>query len=283
VAAYGRCDLFRDPTATGEEEARELVARLERRGRLPDERETRAAYLGLLGIGPGQRVLDVGCGSGVVTRDLARRVAPGGLAVGLDPSPTFLTHAGALARADGLRDGIEFQLGGALAIPFPDGSFDAVVAATVLAHVPDGARAVPELGRVTRPGGRVGVFDLDTDSLVLAHPDRALTRRIVAAHSDHGAVDGWLARRLPGLFLQAGFEEVGVRAFTPLDRDPSGFYGGTAERAAEVAVKVGAIDEAEREGWLVALRAQQAAGGFLAGRTHLFVWGTRPGAGGGRS
>ena len=248
MAAYGRCDLFRDPTATGEEEARELVARLERRGRLPDERETRAAYLGLLGIGPGQRVLDVGCGSGVVTRDLARRVAPGGLAVGLDPSPTFLTHAGALARADGLRDGIEFRLGGALAIPFPDGSFDAVVAATVLAH-----------------------------------PDRALTRRIVAAHSDHGVVDGWLARRLPGLFLQAGFEEVGVRAFTPLDRDPSGFYGGTAERAAEVAVKVGAIDEAEREGWLVALRAQQAAGGFLAGRTHLFVWGTRPGAGGGRS
>jgi hypothetical protein len=53
----------------------------------------------------------------------------------------------------------------------------------------------PELARVARPGGRVGIFDLDGDGVVLAHPDRALTRRIVAASAGHLIVDGWLVRQ----------------------------------------------------------------------------------------
>lgn len=278
---YGQLDGFRDPLALGEDEIRERIERLERRGQLPDEREFRSDYLGLLEVGAGQRVLDVGCGTGVVTREVARRVAPGGRAVGLDPSPPFLAHARAVADAEGLGDGIEFQLGSARAIPFPDGSFDRVIAVTALAHIPDAPRTIPELRRVTRPGGRVGIFDLDTDSLIVNHPDRVLTRRIVAAYSDHAAVDGWLARRLPGLLVEAGFRDVAVRAFTPLDQDPTGFYATTAERAAEVAVRMGAIDEGERQIWLAGLRNERSSGRFLAGRTHLFVWGTRPPEGSG--
>lgn len=80
----------------------------------------RAEYLDLLGLQPGQRVLDVGCGSGVVTRDMARRVSPSGRAVGVDPSGEFLTIARDLARADGLAGVAEFREGSALALPFGD-------------------------------------------------------------------------------------------------------------------------------------------------------------------
>jgi ubiquinone/menaquinone biosynthesis C-methylase UbiE len=276
MAPYGQFDLFRDAAAMADDDARDLVARLERRGRLADERAIRAAYLEMLAIGPGERVLDAGCGSGVVTRDLARRVSPGGRVVGLDPSPAFLRMARELAREEGIEDAIEFREGDVRALPFADAGFDAVLAVTVLSHVEGGARAVPELARVVRPGGRIGVFDLDTDSLIITHPDRALTRRIVAAHSDGGAIDGWLARRLPGLFAEAGLVEVDVRAFTPLDRDPAGFYATSAQRAAETAARVGAITEVEREAWLGALAIERESGRFVAGRTHLFVWGRRP-------
>jgi arsenite methyltransferase len=274
---YGHLSLFRDSAGLDGERARELAFRnLEARGKSPDEVAARAEYLDLLGVQPGQRVLDVGCGSGVVTRDMARRVAPSGRAVGVDPSGEFLTIARDLARADGLAGVVEFREGSALALPFGDADFDVALTATVLAHVPGGDAAVAEMARVVRPGGRVGIFDFDGDSLLISHPDRALTRRIVSAFSDHAAVDGWLVRRLPGLLGQAGLTRVAARAFLPLEREPDGFYGRMAVRAVEVATQTGAVTEAEREQWLVQLRAEQAAGNFLGGRVHMFCWGAKP-------
>jgi ubiquinone/menaquinone biosynthesis C-methylase UbiE len=273
---YGQFDQWRDTSGIDEAEAREMAARLELRARAEDEVAARAAYLDLLAVAPGERVLDVGCGSGVVLRELARRVAPDGVAVGLDPSPAFLTIARELAEQEGVTEQVELHEGDARSLPFADAEFDAVLAVTALSHVPEGERAIPELARVVRPGGRVGVFDRDVDSFIISHPDRALTRRIVACSADHGSASGWLARQLIPLLEEAGLQDVRVRAFTPLERDPAGFYAGVAERMAERAVQAEAISEEEERRWLDALHAEQAAGRFLAGLTHLFVWGIRP-------
>jgi len=276
VSEYGRQSLWRDTAGADAAKARELAGRLELRAKAEDEVDARETYLDLLGITAGERVLDVGCGSGVVTREIARRVGPRGRAVGLDPSPALLTVARELAQEADLGDRIEFREGSALQLPFPDCSFDAAVCVTVLSHVPGGEAAIPELARVLRPGGRVGVFDLDTDMTAFTHSDRALTRRIVAASSDALAVDGWLARRLPSLFEQAGLEDVRVRGFFPLETDPRSFYANLAERSADAAVKAGAITEAERSTWLDALHAQRARGPIIAGRLHIFVRGRKP-------
>ena len=275
----GRFSQWRSDAIRGidEAKARELAARsLERRGRSPDEVAARAAYLDLLGVKSGERVLEVGCGSGVVLRDVARRVAPGGLAVGLDPSPAMLAVARELASQDGLADLVDLREGDVRALPFEDAEFDAVLAVTTLLHVPDSERAIPEMVRVTRPGGRVAVFDRDNDSYIISHPDRALTRRIVAAGSDHSAVNSWIGRQAPRLMAEAGLRDVRVRAFASIEQDPTGFYATNAgERWADIAVQVGAISDEERRQWVEQLRTEQAAGGFVAGLTHLFVWGMR--------
>jgi ubiquinone/menaquinone biosynthesis C-methylase UbiE len=268
--------MWRDTAGADAARARDLASRLELRAKVDDEAEARQTYLDLLGVTAGERVLDVGCGSGVVTREIARRVGADGRAIGLDPSAELLAVADELARAAGLHDRVEFREGSALQIPFSDGFFDAVLCVTVLSHVPGGERVIPELMRVVRPGGRVGVFDFDSDMTIFTHPDRALTRRVVAASSDALAVDGWLMRRMPMLFGDAGLEDVRVRGFFSLETDPRGFYANLAERAAEAALKAGAITEAERSTWTAAFQAQRTRGPVIAGRLHIFVWGRKP-------
>jgi ubiquinone/menaquinone biosynthesis C-methylase UbiE len=268
--------MWRDTAMANAERARDLAARLEHRAKAEDEVAARETYLSLLDISAGERVLDVGCGSGAVTRDIARRVGDRGLVVGLDASGELLSVARSLAEAAGLGHRVEFREGNALRLPFPDGSFDVVVCATVLSHVPEGATAVPELARVLRPGGRLGVFDFDADMTIFTHPDRVLTRRIVAAAADASAVDGWLVRRLPLLFRRAGLADVRVRGFFPLETEPRSFYASMADRSAEVAVKVGVINEAERRAWLDVFHEQEAQGSIVAGRLHIFVWGRKP-------
>jgi len=269
--------MWRDTATADAERARDLAARLERRAKAPDEIAARDAYLGLLDSAPGERVLDVGCGTGAVTREIARRVGTGGLAVGLDPSPALLAVARELAHEAGLGDRVAFREGDVVRLPFLDRSFDVVVCVTVLSHVPKGEAATPELVRVLRSGGRLGVFDLDTDMTTFTHPDRALTRRIVAAASDATAVDGWLVRRLPSLFQQAGLLDVRARGFFPLETDLQSFYAKMADRCAEVAVKTGVITQAESRAWLDAFHEQGAQGPIVAGRLHIFVWGRKPG------
>jgi ubiquinone/menaquinone biosynthesis C-methylase UbiE len=273
---FGRLSVWRDSVGLDDKQAREHAARLELRAGADSEVAARDEYVRLLGVAPGERVLDVGCGSGAVTRTLARRVAPGGRAVGVDTSAALLKVAREFADQAGLGATIEFKEGDCRALPFPDASFEAVVAATTLSHVPDVGRALAEMVRVTRPGGRVGVFDVDGDMTLFAHPDRELTRKIVAAFSDQGWVNGWLVRRLPALLADLGFVNVGTRAFMPLES--GGYYASRAERCAEAAAKSGAITSDEQARWLQALRTEIAAKRFLGGQVHLFVWGTRPAA-----
>jgi ubiquinone/menaquinone biosynthesis C-methylase UbiE len=276
VSRFGQESIWRDTAAIDAERARDLAGRLERRAKAEDEVAARDTYLGLLNISAGERVLDVGCGSGAVTREIARRVGAGGRAVGLDPSPALLAVAHDLAQEIGLGDRMEFHEGDALRLPFSDRSFDAVVCVTVLSHVPNGEAAVPELVRVLRSGGRVGVFDLDTDMTAFTHPDRSLTRRIVAAGSDATAVNGWLVRQLPLLFQRAGLVDVRARGFFPLETDLQSFYASMADRCVEAAVKVGAVTELEGRAWLRAFHEQGAQGPIVAGRLHIFVWGRKP-------
>lgn len=276
MSEYGQESMWRDTATADTERARDLAARLERRAKAEDEVAARDTYLGLLDISAGEHVLDVGCGSGAVTREIARRVGRDGLAVGLDPSPALLAVARELADETGFGDRVEFREGDALRLPFPDRSFDAVVCVTVLSHVPKGEAAIPELARVLRTGGRLGVFDLDTDMTAFTHPDRSLTRRIVAAASDATAVNGWLVRQLPLLFQCAGLTDVRARGFFPLETHPQSFYGSMAARCAEVAIKAGVVTEREGDTWLRAFHEQGAQGPIVAGRLHIFVWGRKP-------
>ena len=112
----------------------------------------------------GERVLDVGCGLGQLTRAMARAVAPGGCVIGLERSPEQLAAARGYAHADGEENLIELRQGDAAALPLqPEewSSFDVVHARFLLEHVPDPLAVVRGMVRAARPGGRVMLEDDD--------------------------------------------------------------------------------------------------------------------------
>lgn len=116
--------------------------------------EQRLARL-LLGLRPGDRVLDVACGPGSFSRDFARVVGGEGLVVGLDASPTMLARAVADTAP---RTPIAYVRGDAAALPFADGAFDAACCFAALYLMDNPFGAVAEMARVLRPGGRVAIL-----------------------------------------------------------------------------------------------------------------------------
>ena len=116
-----------------------------------------AAYLLPL-LRPGMDLLDVGCGPGTLTADLASRVAPGRV-LGLDASADPLDEARAAAERAGVE--VTFGVGDIHALDLPDASFDVVHAHQVLQHLSDPVAALREMERVCRPGGVIAVRDVD--------------------------------------------------------------------------------------------------------------------------
>ena len=121
-------------------------------------RATFQSLIAAAGVQPGQRVLDVGCGTGYFARLLARAVGPEGLVVGIDPSPEMITYA---SRKAGRVRNCQFRVGTAESLDLPAEHFDVVVSSLVLHHLPEDLRmpALREMRRVLRPGGKLLVAE----------------------------------------------------------------------------------------------------------------------------
>ncbi|HVA09395.1 MAG TPA: methyltransferase domain-containing protein [Acidimicrobiales bacterium] len=189
--------------------------------------ENSAAYL-LPHLRPGLSLLDIGCGPGTITVDLARRVAPGPV-IGIDAAPEVLEQARAHAAESG-GSGVDFETGDVYALRFPDGTFDVVHAHQVLQHLTDPVAALSEMRRVVRPGGVVAARDGDYGAFTWAPADPMLARWVqlyleVTEHNGHRARIG---PSLLALAHAAGFEDVTVSSstWTFADPDTRSWWGG---------------------------------------------------------
>jgi SAM-dependent methyltransferase len=155
-------------------------------------------------------VLDVACGTGVVSRLAARRVAPSGTVTGLDLNEGMLSVAGRLPLPPGLT--IEWRQGSALALPFANRAFDVVVCQHGLMFFPDRLKALVEMRRVLTPGGRVAISVWTGPSPYFAAQREALARYVSAEAASTSAVAFSLGDpvELSGLLTGAGFRDVVV-------------------------------------------------------------------------
>jgi len=150
-------------------------------------------------VKPGDKVLDVGCGSGRLTMAAQKWTGPEGEVVGIDPAPEMIQVARHNAERAGLR--AKFELGLVEAIPFPDGTFDVVLNRLMLHHLPGDLkqRGLAEMRRVLKPGGVCLVVDFEP-------PKSGLLRLVVENHmTPMTKVD---VREYVPLLLEAGFTDV---------------------------------------------------------------------------
>jgi len=137
----------------------------------PDMVDQRARVRAALALQAGEHVLEVGCGNGLLADELADDVGLDGHVTGTDISEAMIASARAHC---GPRPGIHFATANAERLPFDDASFDVAVTVQCLCFVPDVPKAISELFRVLRPGGRLVILETDWDSLVWNSSDPVL-------------------------------------------------------------------------------------------------------------
>ena len=236
-----------------------FIERLELRGKDPTFVAYREAYLELIDLPRTAAVLEIGCGTGVVTRAIAARDGFVGTVTGVDQSPHFIAVAESLAA-----DSMEFAVGDAHALDFADASFDAAVAHTLVSHVRDPLAVLAEAARVVRPGGTVAIFDGDYASITFACSDARLGAAMEAAVQSIIMSSPRVMRELPRLLPGAGLRLTATQAHVYAEAGSSTFMLNLAETYAPLVAKTGQLPAADVEAWLADQRRSAADGTFFA-------------------
>jgi SAM-dependent methyltransferase len=163
---------------------------------------------------PGVSLLDIGCGPGTITIDLAARVEPGTV-LGIDRERAVITEAKRL-RPAGSSANVKFTTGDVYSLQLDDQSFDVVHAHQVLQHLTDPVAALVEMRRVLRPDGLLAVRDSDYGGFIWAPPDRLLDRWMDLYHDvcRRNGADADAGRSLPAWVRAAGFTEIEASSST---------------------------------------------------------------------
>ncbi len=251
---------------------RTIADRLEVRAAHPDQRAMLDTYLGDIGWRSGAQVIEIGCGTGPVSRVIAERSEPDAV-LGLDPSPILVERARELAAGS---DKLSFEVGDARNLAFGDGSFDVAVFHTALCHIPGPETALAEAFRILKPGGWLAVFDGDYATATVARAEHDPLQACSRAVTEHNVMDRWLVRRLPSLVKDAGFTVERFRSHGYAEVIDPVYMLGHAERGAEVLAAQGVIGEELAEALKAEARRRAAEGGFFGHIAYASLVARRP-------
>lgn len=236
----------------------EMSRRQERVAATGDMRAQRRYVLDLMQLQPGESILDVGTGNGIFSREMLEIVGETGQVTGIDGSETMVTMASEIC------PGGTFLQGDAVDLPVESGVFDVVTASQVLCFVPDVARAVSEMFRILKPGGRLIVLDSDWGSLVwnCSNPDLGVRVRDVMTSA---YADAHVPRSLSRHLTEAGFAIAGRHAYPILNWAPGedAYSQQLLDHLAPMAEGVDGFDATDVEAWMIDQRSMVEDGTYM--------------------
>ena len=252
-----------------------LVARLEARGKHPRVVEMIGEYLDAMDIDRAKDVLDIGCGTGVVSRAIARRPMFGGRVIGIDLSP-YLTHAAArLADAEGLGSRIDFRTGDSHMLGIPERSLDAVVAHTLLSHVDNPSAVLGEIFRILKPGGTAAIFDGDFASMTFGSSDPEQGKLDEAVIINAIVTQPRVMRQMPELLLQAGLKLTKSFSYIVADIGKMDYWIPGIESFRKVLPSSGAMSPEQANQWADAMVERSKRGVFFGASNFYSYLATR--------
>jgi ubiquinone/menaquinone biosynthesis C-methylase UbiE len=232
-----------------------------------------AAYFAYLNPRPGMRVLDVGTGVGNLIHRLAELVGTDGIVTGLDSSTVMIEEASRRA-PQGLP--LEYHVGDAYAMEFPDDTFDVAMSHVVFQHLPQPEKPLREMIRVTKPGGLVVLTEQDWDTLFIDGGDLSVNRRIVHAFADM-LPNGNIGRQLPRMFAELGLTEITAAPSPLVLTGPAArFFDSMIEGHLGYCLANGIVTQAEHREWLSTYRQRANDGTLTVGFLSIRTSGKKP-------
>jgi ubiquinone/menaquinone biosynthesis C-methylase UbiE len=240
---------------------------LEIRGANAGQRAMRREFLTSIPFPPRARVLEIGCGTGVLTRQLAalRDVRE---VVGIDSAPSLLARARELSSN---LPAISYQQADARALPFEAASFDVVVFDSVLCHIPCPERALAEARRVMRAGACLAIFDGDYATTTVALGDHDPLQSCVDAMMSTSVNDRWLVRRLPMLLRAANFEIESMRGHSYVETSQADYLLTVVDRGADGLCAAGHFSQAAAAALKAEARERIEQGRFFGHIAYVSV------------
>jgi SAM-dependent methyltransferase len=241
-----------------------VATRLEARGQNPRFQAMLTEYLDAMRIDAARSLLDLGCGTGVAARAIARRKGFTGKITGIDLSAGLLRVAERLSTTEGVGERIQFVVGDTRRLAIPDEAFDAVVAHTVISHVDDPRLALKEVARVVRRGGTIGIFDGDYASITFDHPDPAKGKCYDEALISAIVTNARVMRQMPRLLREAGLELMASFQHVLAEVGRADFWLSALEAFRKQLPKSGAMSEEEAAVWINGRLEDSRNGVFFA-------------------
>jgi ubiquinone/menaquinone biosynthesis C-methylase UbiE len=240
----------------------------------PDVVAQRDRTLDILKPQPGERIADIGCGPGYLAQSLADAVGGSGEVHGVDLSADLI----AFARAQPDAQRIAYSEGDATDLPLKRDYFDAAVSTQVLEYVADVDKAIAEMFRITKPGGRIVAMATDGDATVYHSSDPDLSRRILKAWQAHCA-HPHLPRTLTARLTAAGFVEIGINPHVVVSTEfnDTRYAHGMAGKIRDYVVNQGMIDKRQAHDWHDEFERLAAQGRFYSSTTRYIFTARKPG------
>jgi ubiquinone/menaquinone biosynthesis C-methylase UbiE len=232
-----------------------------------DLRKQRDETLQRLGLTPGERVIDIGCGPGFLCESMAAAIAPTGCVLGIDISEDLINFATKHKSVEH----IEYRIGNATGLPVDAGQFDVAVRTQVIEYVTDTDAALREIARVLRPCGRAFIVDTDFGSWVWQAADADRMARIMKGWEMHCA-DPRLPRTLIPRLCAVGFKIVSVEGYPIVNTTyrPGDFSYGLSQLIAEF-LQARGFDRAVLDKWLADLsKTEQHNSSFFSLNRYFF-------------
>ena len=264
-------------TQTLDESILDVVAtRLESRGKHPMFQRMLHEYLEFMNVDEMHSVLDLGCGTGFAAREIAKRVNFKGSIVGIDISAQLIEHATKLADEEGISGRVEFRVGDSRSLNLEKNSFDAVIAHTLISHLPDPDMLIDEMTRLAKPGGLVVIYDGDYASVTFSNPDAEQGKAIDDLIISSIVTQPRILRQLPLYLKKAGLDVLKVFTYVVSDIGKADFWAPSVESMRKLLPAAKTMTAEEADVWANERNKESEAGTFFASSNYYSYIARKP-------
>ena len=248
-----------------------IATRLESRGKHPFFKKMMHEYFDAMDVDSAQRVLDLGCGTGVAARGIAGRASFSGNIVGIDLSPYLVEVASELSAQEGLGEQVEFHVGESQSLELPDSVFDAVIAHTLVSHVKNPLQVLKEAARVVKPGGIIGIYDGDYASLTFSHRDPDQGNEYDQAIQRALITNPRVMRQMPRLLREAGLKIETSFSYILAEMGEADFWVPALESFRKLVPQSGVMTDEQTNRWVDG-RLQESEEGIFFGASNYYSY-----------